>query len=146
MNRVQHSANAPVALLGLIIVLMAGCVSKPAYVRGTRTDIPNRWKVEQIEPARLSEDQRETLEQQGPPDFVRFFRQVETRKPVYAWIYVNEAEAVDPVWFIEGNRVQDIAVDSDPSAFSSTTRRRARTALLVGTGAAVVPTIVLLAK
>jgi len=136
----------PAALLGLIIVLSAGCVSKPAYVRGAKTDIPNRWTVDKIEPSRLSEDQRETLARQGPPNFVRFFREVKTRKPVYAWVYVNEAEAVDLVWFIEGRRVQDIAVDSDPSAFSSTTRRQARTALLVGTGAAIVPTIVFLAR
>jgi hypothetical protein len=136
----------PAALLGLIIMLSAGCVSKPSYLQGKKTDLPNRWTVDKIEPSRLSEDQRDTLARQGPPDFVRFFREVETRKPVYAWVYVNEAEAVDLVWFIEGRRVQDIAVDSDPSAFSSTTRRRARTALLVGTGAAIVPTIVFLAK
>jgi hypothetical protein len=136
----------PAALLGLIIMLSAGCVSKPSYLQGKKTDLPNRWTVDKIEPSRLSGDQRDTLARQGPPDFVRFFREVETRKPVYAWVYVNEAEAVDLVWFIEGRRVQDIAVDSDPSAFSSTTRRRARTALLVGTGAAIVPTIVFLAK
>jgi hypothetical protein len=132
------------ALLTFIIVLMAGCVSKPAYLRGEKTDIPNRWTVEKIEPTRLSEDQRDTLERQGPPDFVRVFREVETRKPVYAWVYMSEAEVVDLVWFIEGQRVTDIAVDSDPSAYSSTTRRRARTALLVGTGIAIVPAIVLL--
>ena len=134
----------PGALLTFIIVLMAGCVSKPAYLRGEKTDIPNRWTVEKIEPTRLSEDQRDTLERQGPPDFVRFFREVETRKPVYAWVYMGEAEVVDLVWFIEGQRVTDIAVDSDPSAYSSTTRRRARTALLVGTSIAIVPAIVLL--
>jgi hypothetical protein len=42
--------------------------------------------------------------------------------------------------------VEDVAVDSDPSAFSSTTRRRTRIALLVGTGAAILPAVVLLAN
>jgi hypothetical protein len=37
-------------------------------------------------------------------------------------------------------------VDSDPSAFSSTTRRRARYAILVGTGAAILPVVLLLAN
>jgi hypothetical protein len=77
---------------------------------------------------------------------VRFFREVETRNPVYAWIYTDTGEAVDVVWFVDGKRVENIAVDSDPSAFSSTTRRRTRIALLVGTGAAILPTVLLLAN
>jgi hypothetical protein len=141
--QVRHVAAA---LLACIIALAAGCVSRPAYLQGEKTDLPNRWKVAKIEPTRLSEDQRQTLARQGPPAFVRFFRQVETRKPVYAWIYVREAEVVELVWFVEGQRVEEIAVDSDPSAFSSTTRRRARLALLTGTGAAIAPTIIFLAK
>jgi hypothetical protein len=146
LRRIQRSPHLPGALIGLIILLIAGCVSKPAYLQGEKTDIPNRWKVEKIEPARLSEDQRETLLRQGPPAFVRFFREVETRKPVYVWIYVSEAEAVELVWFVDGKRVDEIAVDSDPSAYSSTTRRRARTVVLVATGAAVLPAIVILAN
>ena len=135
------------AMLGWMALLaLAGCAGKPAYLQGEKTDVPYRWKVDKIEPARLSADQRAILEQRGPPRYVRFFREVETRHPVYAWVYVTEAEAVDLVWFVDGTRVDDTAVDRDTSAYSSTTRRRARFALLAGTGAAVVPTVILLAN
>jgi hypothetical protein len=142
---------APPSLLSMIVgvammLAAVGCTYKPGYLRGEKTAVPNRWKVEKVEPARLSEDQRATLEDRGPPTYVRFFREVDTRQPVYAWIYGGEEEAVELVWFIDGKRVETIAVDSDPSAFSSTTRRRTRIALLAGTGAAILPAIVLLAN
>jgi hypothetical protein len=135
----------PRAILGVVVILVAvSCASKPAYMRGESTDVPYRWKVEEIEAERLTEDQRDVYERRGPPTYIRFFREVETRKPVYAWIYADETEAVDVVWFVDGNAVDAIAVDSDTSAYSSTTRRRARYALLIGTGVAIVPAIVLL--
>jgi hypothetical protein len=130
-------------MIGLAVV---GCSYKPSYLKGTTTDLPNRWKVEKVEPGSLSEDQRETLERRGPPTYVRFFREVESRKPVYAWIYTDDGEAVELVWFVDGKRAEEIAVDRDPSAFTSTTRRRTRLALLVGTGIAIVPAIVLFAN
>jgi hypothetical protein len=132
-------------IVGVVIVLAAaGCTYKPGYLQGETTDVPHRWKVEEIEPGGLSEDQRATLERRGPPTYVRFFREVDTRNAVYAWIYAGEGDTVDLVWFVDGQRVEDIAVDSDSSAFTSTTRRRTRIALLVGTGAAILPAIVLL--
>jgi hypothetical protein len=135
----------PRAILGVVVTLVAvSCASKPAYMRGESTDVPHRWKVEKIEAERLTEDQRGVYERRGPPTYVRFFREVETREPVYAWIYADETEAVDVVWFVDGKAVDAIAVDSDTSAYSSTTRRRARYALLIGTGVAIIPAIVLL--
>lgn len=129
-----------------VLVVLTGCTFKPGYLTGENTDVPNRWRVEEIATARLSEDQREVFERRGAPTYIRFFREVETRQPVYAWIYANQDGPVDLVWFIDGQRVDAIAVDRDPSAFSSTTRRRARIALLSATGAAIVPVIVLLAN
>jgi hypothetical protein len=132
-------------ILAVAVILVAvSCASKPAYMRGESTDVPNRWRVEAIEAGRLTEDQRDVLERRGPPTYVRFFREVETREPVYAWIYADETDAVDLVWFVDGKVVDAIAVDSDTSAYSSTTRRRARYALLIGTGFAIIPAIVLL--
>jgi hypothetical protein len=129
-----------------MVLALAGCFYKPGYLTGVSTEVPQRWKVEKIAPGRLSADQRTTLEDRGPPMYVRFFREVETRKPVYAWIYAETEQPVDVVWFVDGKRVETIAVDSDPSAFSSTTRRRARIVLLVGTGAAILPVVLLLAN
>jgi hypothetical protein len=139
----------PAMVAAVMVLATAGCTYKPGYIQGKKTDVPNRWTVEKVEPAGLSEDQRTVLERQGPPAYVRFFRAVDTRRPVYAWIYTDAGEAgeaVDVVWFVDGTRVEDLAVDSDPSAFSSTTRRRARIAALVGTGAVVLPAVVLLAN
>jgi hypothetical protein len=134
-----------VAVLGLMLGLL-GCTFKPAYLQGEKTDVPNRWRVQEITPSRLTEDQRQVFEQRGAPTYVRFYREVETRKPVYTWIYVNPEASVDVIWFVEGQRLDYTAVDRDPSAFSSTTRRRARIALLSATGAAIVPAVILLAK
>jgi hypothetical protein len=130
----------------LIVLALVGCTYKPGYLTGVSTEVSQRWKVEKIAPGRLSADQRATLDDRGPPTYVRFFREVETRDPVYAWIYADAGEIVDVVWFVDGKRVENIAVDSDPSAFSSNTRRRTRLALLVGTGAAILPTVLLLAN
>lgn len=138
-------AWAVVLLLGLLPA-MIGCTFKPGYLQGEKTDVPNRWKVQEITAARLTEDQRAIFERHGPPTYVRFFREVETRRPVYAWIYVRPEAGVDLFWFIEGQRLDTTAVDSDPSAFSSTTRRRARIAVLSATGAAIVPAVILLAN
>lgn len=133
------------AVLGVVVILVAAsCASKPAYMRGESTDVPNRWRVEELEPGRLTEDQRDVYERRGPPTYIRFFREVETREPVYAWIYADETEPVDLVWFVDGKVVDAIAVDRDTSAYSSTTRRRVRYALLIGTGVAVIPAIFLL--
>jgi hypothetical protein len=147
----RRTAGFPLGVLQAIVAAVmvlaaAGCTYKPAYLRGQKSDVPNRWTVEKVEPARLSEDQRTTLERRGPPKYIRFFREVDTRRPVYAWIYTDEGDTIDIVWFVDGKRAEDIAVDSDPSAFSSTTRRRARIAALVGTGVVIIPAVVLLAN
>ena len=147
LNRRHAGAGFLIAILGLLaMLLLSGCAFKPGYLQGAKTDVPYRWKVTHIDPARVSDDQRAILEQRGVPSYVRFFREVQTRKPIYAWIYLPPDRAVDLVWFAAGKRVEEVAVDSDPSAFRSSTRRRARIALLVGTGAAIVPTVVLLAN
>ena len=134
------------AVAWLIGLSLAGCSYKPGYLTGASTEISQRWQVEKIASGRLSADQRTTLDDRGPPTYVRFLRQVETRNPVYAWIYADTGEAVDVVWFVDGKRAENIAVDSDLSAFSSTTRRRTRIALLVGTGVVVLPSVLLLSN
>ena len=147
MRNMRFSHRVLQAMVAVMLALAAvGCTYKPGYLQGQRTDVANRWKVERVEPARLSADQRATLEERGPPTYVRFFREVETRKPAYAWIYADAGGAVAVVWFVDGARVENIAVDADPSAFSSTTRRRTRIGLLVGTGAAILPAVVLLSN
>jgi hypothetical protein len=147
----RRERGVPQGVLKAVVAVMiglaaVGCSYRPAYLKGDTTDVPNRWKVEKIDPGHLSSDQRETIERRGPPTYVRFFREVESRKPVYVWIYTDDGEAVELVWFVDGIRAEEIAVDSDPSAYTSTTRRRTRIALLVGTGATILPAILLFAN
>src|SRR5262245_15893095 len=89
-------------VVALLVLALAGCFYKPGYLTGVSTEVPQRWKVEKIAPGRLSADQRTTLEDRGPPTYVRFFREVDSRKPVYAWIYADPEGAVDMVWFVDG--------------------------------------------
>ncbi len=146
-QRARASFRSPALLVAcLAVVVLSGCAFKPGYVQGEKADVPNRWKVETIEPAGLSSDQRALLEERGPPTYVRFFREVHTREPIYAWIYVGRDDAAESVWFAAGKRVEQVAVDNDPSAFRPSTRRRVRTLLLAGTGVAIVPTVILLAN
>lgn len=145
-NRTRQRMGRLVVVWGCLALLaVSGCSLKPGYVRGAKSEVPHRWKVEKIEPAGLSNDQRAILDRRGPPAYVRFFREADTREPVHEWIYIGQDEGVESVWFTAGRRVEAVAVDSDTSAFRPSTRRYARTALLVGTGAAIVPIIFLLA-
>ena len=60
-----------------MVLAVVGCSYKPGYLKGVSTEVPQRWKVEKMAPARLSPDQRTTLEDRGPPTYVRFYREVE---------------------------------------------------------------------
>ena len=60
----------------IMLSMVVGCTYKPGYIQGKRTDVPNRWQVEKVELARLSDDQRAVLDRRGPPMYVRFFREV----------------------------------------------------------------------
>jgi hypothetical protein len=65
----------------------------------------------------------------GTPEAVRFFRTVETRQRVYEWVYLKGERNV---WFLEGTRVDYVAVDADTSAFTKESREVLQDKLIKG--------------
>ena len=130
-------------LFGLVALtcIVAGCGVQAPYMKGWDPveDIPNRWTNGTIRADRLSEDERLVFEESGPPDVLRFFRTVDSREPVYEWIYTAPFRAV---WFVSGTRVDYVTVDTNASTRPTASRealgRKLRTGgLLAGTIAAV---------
>lgn len=101
--------------------LMAGCGVQASYMKGwdPMEDITNRWTNGTMKADKLSDDERNVFEEFGTPDAVRFFRHVETRKPVYEWIYM---EPFHIAWFMDGARVDYVMVDTSPSKQTTAAR------------------------
>ena len=123
--------------MAVLICALAGCGVQAPYMKGWDPveDIPNRWTNGTINADRLSEDERGVFEEFGAPDALRFFRTVETREPVYEWIYT---EPFRTVWFVSGARVDYATVDTNLSRRTTASRedlaRQLRTGgLLAGT-------------
>jgi hypothetical protein len=93
------------------------CGYKPSYLqKGKTTEVSERWRVEKINPARLSVDEKSVLETLGTPDYIRFYRKRSLeREKVYAWIYV---EPVRFVTFIDGKKVDYAVLDDDLSSLN----------------------------
>ena len=111
-------------LIGLaaLMCIVAGCGVQAPYMKGWDPveGIPNRWTNGTIKADSLSEDERALFEESGPPDTLRFFRTVETREPVYEWIYTEPFRAV---WFVSGTRVDYVTVDSNVSTRTTASRQ-----------------------
>jgi hypothetical protein len=99
-------------LLTAFLVSSAACSYKPAYLQeGKKAEISERWKVQKINPKRLSPDEKSTLEQFGTPDYIRFYRRLsQQREKVYAWVY---ADPVRFVTFVEGKKIDYVVLDED---------------------------------
>jgi hypothetical protein len=93
------------------------CSYKPAYLQDGKTaEVSERWRVEKINPAGLSADEKSVLETFGTPDYIRFFRKRSLeREKVYAWIYV---EPVRFVTFIDGKKTDYAVLDEDLSSLN----------------------------
>ena len=105
----------------VLICVVAGCGVQAPYMKGWDPveDIPNRWTNGTINTHRLSEDERGIFEEFGTPDALRFFRTVESREPVYEWIYTEPFRAV---WFVSGARVDYATVDTNLSRRTAANR------------------------
>jgi len=117
--------------------MLVGCGVQAPYMKGWDPveDITNRWTHGTINADKLSDDERSMFEEFGTPDVVRFFRDVESRKPVYEWIYMKPFRAV---WFMDGAQVDYVTVDTNASRRTTTARetlaRKLRTGgVLAGT-------------
>ena len=125
-----------VCRLALLGSLLVGCSSQASYMQGW-TQVPGynaRWTGGTFKVGKLSGDAIAVYEELGEPDAVRFFRALHTRQHVYEWIY-QEPEQI--VWFVDGQRVDYVTIDTSPSALTKETRetiqRKATTGAVLGT-------------
>ena len=93
------------------------CSYKPAYLqKSEKTPEAERWKVQKIDPSKLSPAEASLFEKNGPPQFIRFYRKLDPdRQPVYMWIYT---EPVRLVSFIDGKAVDYVLLDANPTSLN----------------------------
>jgi hypothetical protein len=108
-------------LLTAFLVSSVACGYKPAYLQESkRGEISERWKVQKINPNRLSSDERSTLEQLGTPDYIRFYRRLtQKREKAYAWIYVDPVRFVT---FVDGKKIDYVVLDEDLTSLNERER------------------------
>ena len=127
-------------LSGLVLLacMLAGCGVQASYMQGWDPveDITNRWMNGTLNADKLSDDERSVFEEFGTPDVLRFFRDVESRKAVYEWIYM---EPFRTVWFMDGTQVDYVMVDTNTSR--QTTAAREALARKLRTGGVLAGTI-----
>ena len=128
MNRRQQSS---VTALAVVLSLLLGCTLQAPYMRGwdPAESISNRWTGGTFNEKKLSPDEAVVYKELGTPEAVRFFRTVETRQRVYEWVYLKSERNV---WFLEGARVDYVAVDADSSEFTKESRESLKDKLITG--------------
>lgn len=91
-----------------------GCSYKPSYLHKSRsTQVAQRWKVEKVDPSRLSPDEMAAFEKMGSPQYIRFYRNLDPdRERVYEWVYTDPVRLV---FFKDGKQIDYIVVDDNPS-------------------------------
>lgn len=101
-------------LLLTFLATPLACSYKPAYLqKSEKTLVAERWKVQKINPSRLSPAETSLFEKMGPPQFIRFYRKLDSdRERVYMWIYT---EPVRFVSFIDGKAFEYVLLDANPS-------------------------------
>jgi hypothetical protein len=91
--------------------------------------IANRWTGGSLIESKLSDDEAATLQEFGTPKVVRFFRDNQSRQRVYEWIYL---EPIRTVWFVEGQRVEYVVVDTSNSRLTKAERETLQEKLTTG--------------
>ena len=135
MHRLRQSN---VTVLTVVLSLLVGCTLQAPYMHGCdlSDSINNRWTGGTFDEKKLSSDAAAVYKELGTPEAVRFFRTMETRQRVYAWVYLAREQVV---WFVEGTRVDYVTVDADTSEFTKDTRQTFHDKLIAGgaVGAAI---------
>lgn len=137
MNLIRKSKFFLISLTLLVFLAASlGCSYKPAYLQKSGpTKISERWKVETINPAKLSEDERQVYEKMGPPNYVRFFRHLSVeREKVYEWIY---AEPIQFFTFMNGKKVDYVVMDENPTSLNESQQRVYFWTAIVGSSVAL---------
>ena len=133
MPRLRQSS---VTVLAVILSMLAGCTLQAPYMRGwgLSETINNRWTGGTFAETKFSDDEGAVYKELGTPEAVRFFRTLDTRQRVYAWVYLAREQVV---WFVEGKRVEYVTVDTDASEFTKETRQTLQDKLTVGAAVGV---------
>ena len=128
MNRRRQSR---VTALAVVLSILIGCTLQAPYMHGwdPAEGINNRWTGGTFDEKKLSNDEAAVYKELGAPEAVRFFRTVETRQRVYEWVYLKGERNV---WFLEGTRVDYVAVDADTLAFTKESREVLQDKLITG--------------
>jgi hypothetical protein len=121
--------------IGIMLIVLVGCSTQARYMRGWQPveSVGNRWTGGTLREQKLSEDEATVFAQLGTPAAIRFFRSTRTRQRVYAWIYEEKGQVV---WFVDGQRVDYIAVDTNTSAVTQASREATQEKLIEGGGLA----------
>jgi len=135
---VNRRRQSRVMALAIVLSMLLGCTLQASYMRGWEPveGIANRWTGGTFVAKKLSSDEAAVYKEFGTPEAVRFFRTLQTRQPVYEWVYLK---AERNVWFVDGVHVDYVTVDADSSAFTKETRETLQDKLKTGgiLGAAV---------
>jgi len=101
-------------LLLTFLATPLACSYKPAYLqKSEKTLVAERWKVQKINPSRLSPAEASLFEKMGPPQFIRFYRKLDPdRERVYMWIYTEPLRFVS---FIDGKAFEYVLLDANSS-------------------------------
>ena len=120
-----------VCALGLLLSLLVGCTTQAAYMRRWEPvpAVDERWSGGTLKEGKLSRDEAAVYGEFGTPDAIRFFRTTQTRQRVYEWIYTEQEQVV---WFVDGKRVDYVAVDTDTSGLAKETREILQRKLVTG--------------
>ena len=78
---------------------------------------------------KLSPDEAAAYQELGTPDIIRFFRELHTRQHVYEWLYEDKDEVL---WFVDGTRVEYVAVDPNISGLTKETRETVQRKVVTG--------------
>ena len=128
MNRRRQSR---VTALAVVLSILIGCTLQAPYMHSwdLAEGIDNRWIGGTFDEKKLSNDEAAVYKELGTPEAVRFFRTVETRQRVYEWVYLKGERNV---WFLEGTRVDYVAVDADNSGFTKESRETFQDKVITG--------------
>ena len=103
------------------------------YMRGWQPEAGyiNRWTGGRVQEQKLSADEATVHQELGTPDVIRFFRAIQTRQRVYEWIYTEKQQLV---WFLDRQRVEYVAIDTDTSGMTKETRETLQQKVVTGGG------------
>jgi hypothetical protein len=110
-----------VSTVGVFLSMLLGCGAQARYMRSWQPveGYVYRWTGGTLHEQKFTPDEAAAFAQFGTPQVIRFFRSILTRQHVYEWIYTEQGQSV---WFVDGQRVEYVAVDTQMSSLPQASR------------------------